>query len=145
MLDAHLNVCYWSALSRRYVRFDIAFRVLIAVSASGTVAGWSIWSAHPLYWKVFSAVACIASIAYPLLCSSEKLKKMSSLVGTWKELLNKYELLWEQDNDLRELRNWKQFEAIRDRQAKVDETRLPYSERLRWKAAAEVKRMRGLQ
>jgi hypothetical protein len=144
LLDAHLNVIYWSALTRRYTRLDIAFRIVIAFSASGTVAAWNFWSAYPIYWKAFSGIACVASLLQPFLFSTEKLKKMSSLVGTWKELLSKYELLYEQDKDLSEPKSWKQFQTMRERQARIDETRLPYSERLRWSAGKEVRRVRGL-
>lgn len=144
LLDAHLNVIYWSALSRRDTRLDTAFRILIAFATSGTVAAWGFWSSNTTYWKALSAIACVVSLVHPFLCSSEKLKKISSLVGTWKEFLNKYELLWEQDDNLAEAKNWKQFEVIRDRQSKIDETRLPYSECLRRKAAKEVRQVRGL-
>ena len=120
ILDAHLNVIYWDAMSRRYTRIDTAFRILIAVATSATVAAWGIWADHQAYWKALSATACVASLIHPLMCSSDKLKKMSSLVGMWKELRTKYELLWEQDTTIMEPKNWKQFETLQQRQAKVE-------------------------
>jgi hypothetical protein len=130
MLDAEMNSCYWDLVSSRYTSLDTALKIVIAAAASGTVAGWGIWSQYPAAWKVFSAIACIVSLVHPYLCSAEKLKRTSELVATWKEVYIDYELLWLNDNELESSKSWKDFEEVKHRESKIDETRLPKWDKL---------------
>ncbi len=132
MLDAEMNSCYWDLVSARYASVDLAFKIIIAIAASGTVAAWGLWSQYPDTWKVLSGIACIASIAHPYICSSDKLKRTSKLVGTWKEVFIDYELLWYKDDELESSDSWTTFVAIKRREGKIDETQLP-----RWKGMLE--------
>ena len=132
MLDAELNVYYWGYVSARYTDLDKYLKIIIAVAASGTVAGWSIWSQHPGAWKFFSAIACLASVIHPYICSSDVLKRTSELVATWKEVFVDYELLWHEDGVLQSEKSWNEFEGIKRRESHIDETRLP-----RWKGLLE--------
>ena len=144
MLDAEMNVCFWDLLSARYSKWDTSLKIIIAVAASGTVAGWSIWSQYPGGWKVFSAIACLAALMHPYFCSSDVLKRISGLVGTWKEVFIEYELLWYDDNGFTAERTWTQFGRIKHREAAIDETRLPKSPKLVRKAFRHVLEKRGL-
>jgi hypothetical protein len=132
MLDAEMNSCYWDLVSSRYATVDLCFKIIIAVAASGTVAAWGIWSQYPGAWKTFSAVACLASLSHPYICSSERLKRTSKLVGTWKEVFVDYELLWYKDGDLQSPESYTKFGAIKRREGKIDETQLP-----KWKGMIE--------
>ncbi len=144
LLDADMNVYYWTWTSDLYHRLDTYFKIVIAIAASGTVAAWHFWSDHPSLWKVLSAVAAIVSIIHPLICSSERLKATSGLVSCWKEISTRYELLWQQDECLSQPKSWKEFEAAKHREAKIDESRLPKSERRIMKAYQQVRKKRGI-
>jgi hypothetical protein len=144
LLDAEMNVCYWNWISDRSAQWDERLKFLIALAASGTVAAWGIWSRYPSAWKFLSAVACVASIGHPFFFSSEKLKRISGLVGTWKEVCINYDLLWEQDSDLATTDSWNQFETTKRRESSIDETSLPKKPKLIRKAYEHVRRKRGL-
>jgi hypothetical protein len=117
---------------------------LLAVAASGTVATWGIWIQHPAIWKTLSGISAVAAVAHPIFFSSEKLKRISALVATWKELHINYELLWEKDEALSSAECWNQFEAAKRREASIDETNLPKKQKLIDKAYEHVRSTRGL-
>jgi len=146
MLDAEMNSCYWDLVSARYTSWDLWIKITIAVTASGTVAGWSIWAQNPgaVVWKTLSGTAALVALFHPYLCSSERLKRSSELVATWKEVFIDYELLWYEDGVLESNQSWAEFEAIKRREAKIDETRLPRSEVLIEKAYRHVLEKRRL-
>ena len=144
MLDAEMNHCYWDLVSARYARWDRNLKIIIAVAASGTVAGWSIWSHYPEAWKVFSAIACIAAVVHPYYFSSDTLKRTSELVATWKEVSIDYDLLWFRDGAFKIAESWTEFEAIKHRESRIDETRLSKSDRLVKKAFQHVLEKRRL-
>jgi hypothetical protein len=144
MLDAEMNACYWDLVSARYSTLDLWLKIIIAVSASGAVAGWGIWSQYPSAWKIFSSVACLASLIHPYVCSPERLKRTSELVATWKEVFIDYQLLWYNDGELQSDHSWEEFEAIKRRESKIDETRLPKWNGLVEKAFRHVLEKRGL-
>jgi hypothetical protein len=144
MLDAEMNSCYWDLVSARYAGLDLAFKIIIAIAASGTVAGWGLWAQYPDAWKFFSGVACIASIAHPYICSADKLKRTSKLVGSWKEIFIDYELLWYKDDDLEASESWTKFDSIKRREGKIDESQLPRWNGMLEKAFRHVLAKRGL-
>ena len=145
MLDADMNVCFWTLMSQRYTRIDRLGKIVIALTSSGTVAAWGFWEQHSAIWKCLSALACITSILHPILWPAEQQKRISRLVGTWKQIALKYQLLWEQDSDLNAPEVWKQFQKARVSQGKIDETRAPVSKKLIRAAYNQVLRKRGLQ
>lgn len=144
MLDADGNVGYWTLISDRYTAYDKCFKVVLAVSSSGTVAAWHFWAAYPIYWKALSGLATVAAIIYPVLCPADKLKRISGLVTTWREVLINYELLWHQDSDLSSTKLWAQFENTKRREAKIDEGSLPKIKKLITQAFTQVMKKRGL-
>jgi hypothetical protein len=83
-------------------------------------------------------------VAHPFFFSSDALKRISELVATWKEVFIDYELLWYRDGELQSAEAWSEFEAIKHREAQIDETRLPGSKRLLEKAFRHVLQKRGL-
>ncbi len=144
MLDADMNVCYWTFVCARYGKIDKVCRAVVAVSSSGTVAAWGFWSEYPLIWKGFSAIACLVSVIYPIVWPPDQIKKMSSLLGSWKQIATNYQLLWDRDSELTAPGSWKAFEKARNDQGKIDESRLPFSKKLRSKATVDVRRKWGL-
>ena|ERR1019366_8469022 len=144
MLDAEMNVYFWDLISARYARWDRNMKFFIALAASGAVAGWGVWSQHPGGWKTFSAIAAVAAVAHPIFFSSDVLKRMSELVATWKEVFVDYELLWYRDGELQLAEAWSEFETIKRRESRIDETRLPRSKGLLEKAFNHVLEKRRL-
>jgi len=133
MLDAEMNFYYWDLVSARYASLDLGFKVVIAIAASGTVAGWGLWSQYPGAWKLFSGIACVSSLVHPYICSAERLKRTAKLVGIWKEVFVDYELLWYKSGDLESPEAWKMFGTIKRREGKIDQTHLP-----KWKSMIEI-------
>jgi hypothetical protein len=144
MLDADLNVCYWTWLSDRYSNLDKAFRFIVALSTSTTVAAWHFWAAFPSGWKSLSIVACLVSLGSPIFWPNEQVKRMNGLVGAWKQIANDYELLWDRDDELVTTGTWESFEKAKQQQSKIDETNLPKSDKLRRKAQQAVRLKRGI-
>lgn len=143
MLTAEMNACYWGWISDRYTKMDTYLKFLLAITASGAVAGWKLWVDYPSVWKSLSAVSAIAALAQPIFFSSEKLKRMSALVATWKEMSTNYELLWEKDECLGTTESWGEFETAKRREGNIDETNLPKNDRLIKKAYQHVVRKRS--
>lgn len=145
MLDAEYNVFLWTILSERYTRFDDWFKIGIQF-ASGTtaIAAWSIWSHIPWAWKIITGTASIAAIVHPRICQSDRIQRMSQLVGTWKRIAVDCRRLWMQDSFLKDDNAWSQFQKIEDDSLKIDETRLPVSMKAKLRAAEQMLRSRGL-
>jgi hypothetical protein len=94
-LDSDFNECYWRSITEKYSRRDLSLKFLLAVAASGTVAGWGIFAEFPSLWKSLSAAAALASIASPLLAYSKKAEAAASHAGKWVDLRVRYAELWE--------------------------------------------------
>src|SRR6185437_2845071 len=132
LLDAEMNVRFWSLISRRYGRWDKLFKLVVAFSSSGTVAAWSFFEAHTSYWKSFSALACVASIVHPFVASTEQLKRIYGVIGEWQKIAKKYELLWAKGQDLSDPKDWREFEKAKQAESLMakEEAGLPVSDAL---------------
>jgi hypothetical protein len=147
LLDAEMNVRYWKRLTQRYLRRDKAMKIFIAISSSGTVAAWSIWSEHPAVWKVLSAIAAIVGISMPIFNYQKTIEIASELSGKWWEIRNEYEQQWndlKNNEDISELRKrhsiTKQKEVpLVEREAKISE-----DNKLLRKCFDDVKRQYGI-
>lgn len=145
MLDADLNVSFWTLMSQRYTQIDRLGKIVIALTSSGTVAAWGFWEQYPLVWKILSACACVTAILHPILWPAEQQKRISRLIGAWKQVALKYQMLWDQDSDLNTSELWMQYRKAKVMQNKIDEARVPVSKRLIRRAYTQVLRKRGLQ
>jgi hypothetical protein len=144
LLTAEMNVCYWGWISDSSAKWDTRIKVFIALTTSGTVASWGFWTQYPSVWKSLSALSATAAIMHPYFFSSEKLKRIAGLVGSWKEVCTNYQILWEKDQQLASEVSWKQFEETKLRERTIDETNLPQKPKLIEKAYQHVLRRRGL-
>ena len=95
MLDADFNSRYWSDITQKYIQRDFVLKIALAVSASGSVAGWAIWGEWPLAWKILSGASALASIASPLLAYGKKVETAAGHAGLWADLRIRYDDLWE--------------------------------------------------
>lgn len=146
MLDAEMNIWYWTLKCGRYTKWDNRLQTTVALAASGTaIASLSIWATHPVAWQCVSVSACVASVIHSKYFSSDRLAKISGLVATWKEVAIDYELLWEKyDGNLSSSEAWQEFEATKRRERTIDESQFPVDEKLREKAVQHVLEARGL-
>ena len=94
MLDADMNVRYWKYLTQRYSNRDRNIKIFLAITSSGTVAGWSIWNEIPFLWQVLSGISAIIAIVSPILNYQKIIEATSDLSGKWWELLRYYESFW---------------------------------------------------
>ncbi|WP_164255490.1 hypothetical protein [Variovorax sp. WS11] len=94
MLDSDFNSRYWRCITEKYSNRDFALKIFLALSASGAVAGWSVWSNYPEIWKVLSGAAAVASIASPLLAFSKKAEVAAAHAGLWANLRVRCADLW---------------------------------------------------
>ena len=95
MLDSDFNDRYWRAITQKYAAYDLRTKIFLAATASGTVAGWSIWQDYPLIWKFLSACAALTSIASPFLGFGKKMEVAASHAGLWADLRVRYADLWD--------------------------------------------------
>lgn len=141
MLDADMNARYWQLLARRYARWDRNTKILLALTASGAVAGWGIWTDIPKAWKVLSGLSAILAIALPFLDWSTHVERMSTLRGQWEILQTEYELLLLRcDQDPPDPQIQGRFEQLRrqERTSGATDSRLPESQKLLAKAYDQV-------
>ena len=61
LLDADLNVCYWTCISDRYTKWDQCLKLIVALSASGTVAarGYLVTISSSLEASLGSCLRCL--------------------------------------------------------------------------------------
>ena len=148
MLDANMNVRYWKYLTQRYSIRERVLKILLAITSSGTVAGWTIWSKVPELWQSLSSLSALIAIALPILNYPKLIETMADLSGKWWEVKREYEDYWIS------LEAGESFDSISPRYNKTKskedvlvktESRLPYDEKLLRKCQEEVLRSRGLE
>lgn len=95
MLNSDFNEKYWRAVTEKYATLDFRIKIFLAITTSGTVAGWGIWQDYPIILKVLSSSAALTSIIAPFLNLSKKMEAAASHAGTWADLRVRYKSLWE--------------------------------------------------
>jgi len=148
MLDADLNVRYWSYLSRRYYMRDKYSKIFLAAMSSGTVASWHFWATVPGVWKGLSAFSALTAIALPIINWSKMIENMVRLKQQWVDIKNDYEMLWisfknknKNDADIeKEILRVKKKEV----ETSKEEYNLPNSKKLVYKCTDEVLKSRGI-
>jgi hypothetical protein len=146
-LNSDMNERYWKYLVNRYSTRDTAFKIFLAIMASGTVAGWGFWEDIPLVWKSLSSISAIIAICSPILNYEKSIEEMAYLSGRWGELRIKYQYLWyqvENSPNAQEIENtFKEFIEI-ESTLQEKETKLPNDKVLIKKCFDEVKRARKI-
>ena len=121
MLNAQMSACYWSCLARRYNGREKSLKIFLAITSSGTVAGWTIWSHYDLLWKILSGLSALVAIALPILDYSGQVEKMTKLAGKCAHLRVGYEQLWAQIDSLSQ-------QSILDAQGKLAQQEIELSD-----------------
>ena len=98
LLDSLLNSEYslklWSRLGEKYTLYDKLTRILLAFTASGTVAGWYIWEQYEFTWKFLSGLSAIIAIALPIISLNESLKTITNNYQKELEIQIDFNNLW---------------------------------------------------
>jgi hypothetical protein len=146
MLDADMNVCYWSTRIGRCKRFEgwsVFFAALLA--PGGCVAAWRLWGGLPLLWLLLSQAVWLLPKVAPVLWTGGGRPMMSGALRQWRVVLNRYEALWQSDSSLSSVAGCRGFRAAKRLEEAIDETELPpRSDRLvRW-AQKHVLDKRGI-
>ncbi len=149
MLDADMNVRYWKALAQRYAKRDRLVKIFLAITTSGTVAGWAVWEARPYLsylWKFLSGLSALVAISQPYFKYQATIKDVSYLSGKWWEQLTAYEDLWRriENGDVKGIE--KRFADTKKKEMELvrKETTLPNDVKLAKKCQAEVNHSRCL-
>ena len=128
MLNAEMNAKYWKALVDRYSTREFWARIVIAFTASVTVAGWQFWSGIPAVWKCFSAVSAVLSLSLPIINIPKKVELMSNVRQQWLKQFEAYREQWSQYKSTgKKQKIFDAFVKTRKAEAKIeaDETHLP--------------------
>lgn len=144
MLDANMNVCYWTLIRNHAIAWDRRLKTTIALTSGTAVASLSVWTRLPHAWQFVSLLTFIATVIQTHYFSSETLRDISGLVATWRELAIDYDLLWEKFDDLSTSESWKEYETTKRRERSIDESGFKVDEKLREQAFQQVLRKRGL-
>jgi hypothetical protein len=147
LLDAEMNVRYWSSMCHRYARYDTWSRIFLAVTSSSTVASWEFWAHAPSIWKALSGVSAILAIVLAVLDLPKKVSRMSVLVSRWKQSQVDYAILWQSDHNLNSAQSRSKYNAVKHKEVAntADEQTLPYDKKLLDKCYDEVCAARGLR
>jgi len=147
LLDAEMNVRYWSAMCHRYARYDTWSRIFLAITSSSTVAGWEFWAHVPFLWKGLSGLSALLAIVLAVLDLPKKVSRMSVLVVRWKQSQVDYELLWRNDRSLGSNQSKSKYSNVKHKEVTntADEQTLPYDKSLLKKCYDEVCAAHGLK
>jgi hypothetical protein len=148
LLDADMNVRYWTHLARRYYNYDKFSKIFLAIMASGTVASWGFWINIAILWKILSAISALLAISLPLLHWPKMIENMGSLRQKWVEIKYDYDILWLKHENGKKLNEISEkYEIIKKKEiiASQQEANLPRDNKLIWKSRNEVLESRGLR
>src|SRR5882672_9491707 len=82
-LDAMMNRHYYERLRQRYHKRDQLMKIVIAISSSTTVAGWTWWSDIQPIWQIFSGITTVLAVASPFLNYTKLIGTLGDLRGQW--------------------------------------------------------------
>jgi hypothetical protein len=120
---------------------------VVAITASGTVASWSLWEDWKLAWKLLSSTAAFVSIVTPVLGLRSRIEAMQKVCAAWVLITPKYEELWRRLNETTNSAEIeREFNKTRIETAKLEaeEIRLPKHKKLLRRCQCEVLRRRKL-
>ncbi len=121
MLTAQMNVCYWSQLASRFARREKWLKIFLAITSSGAVAGWSVWTDYAIVWKVLSGASAVLAVSLPILDYSGRVEQLSKVASKSAQLRLGYDQLWAQVDVLTP-------DSLRNMQAELNKKEIELSE-----------------
>jgi hypothetical protein len=140
-----MNEVYWSCEAQRYGSRDRSLTVATAVLSSATVV--ALFSPFPPVGKVLAILASILSLVHATTFSKARVKQISGLASSYKELAIEFKLLWGQAQSTKaeDVKHWKEYEVLARREKKIDESAFHINNKRMKSAQAQVRRARGLE
>ncbi|HXJ14561.1 MAG TPA: hypothetical protein VNH19_19970 [Candidatus Limnocylindrales bacterium] len=96
LLTAQMNGCYWSRLASRFARREKWIKIFLAITSSGTVAGWTVWNDYAIVWKALSALSAVLAVSLPVLDYSGRVTLLNKISSKYAQLRLGYDQLWAQ-------------------------------------------------
>ena len=147
MLDADLSACYWRRLIKLYQRCNFGIKIALLCFSSAAVADFMGWLNAEWLSKILPLLLTGLSIAPFVLNFSDRIEKMTELVGKWTALMHSCENLWCALPQASSDAVISQLYGLQERHAELSrsESGLPDSiDSVKKLAAREVCRSRGL-
>ena len=142
MLDSDMNARYWGYMGARYSNRDMIVKIILAITASTTVAAWGIWSHYPIWWKALSGVSAVLAAIQPVINLTKKAETMAGLRQKWFQLKLDYHVLWLESstNGANAAAHLNRYKKLRQTEAEVSgsEGNLPRDDTLLHRAYQEV-------
>jgi hypothetical protein len=142
MLDSDMNSRYWGFMGARYSNWDMTVKIVLAITASTTVAAWGIWSQYPIWWKALSGLSAVLAAIQPVINLTKKAEAMAGLRQKWFQLKLDYHVLWLESstNGANAAAHMNRFKNLRKTEAEVSgaEANLPRNDELLQRAYQEV-------
>ena len=91
-LKVHLN--YLEIYLQRSDFIDRVIKITLAISSSGSIAGWAIWKDYAFLWAFFIAASQVISVINNYLPYKGRIKGLSGLVYEFENLVHDFEKKW---------------------------------------------------
>jgi hypothetical protein len=147
LLDAEMNDRYWRDRAAIYATREKGLKIFLAITSSGTVAGWVVWQNFHLLWQVLSGMSALLAIALPILDYTGQVERASDVRKGWWELTTEYNRVWvriDLDTDASIQEKTLPLEAKELNLVKIESRYFSRDETLIRKAQQDVLRARGL-
>jgi hypothetical protein len=147
LLDGEMNDRYWRYRSAAYASREKALKIFLAITSSGTVAGWVVWHSIPLLWQLLSGVSALLAIALPILDYTGQVERASDLREGWWDLTAEYDRLWAGIDSSSDALVQEQTKPLKAKEGEMSKTESKYfsrDEALILKCQHEVLRARSL-
>ena len=97
LLDAEYNVKVTDRLGKKYYKYDMSSKILLALTTLSSFLSLTI-GYFPILLKFLTALSTIIAIAIPSLNLPKSMQILVGRAGKWEELSFKYNRLWEDKN-----------------------------------------------
>ena len=147
MLDGEMNDRYWRYQAARYAKREKTVKIFLAITSSGTVAGWALWHGAPVVWQVLSGVSALLAVALPILDFTGQVERASDLRERWWSLTAEYRRLWAEIDSGTAALISRRIQALEQREKEMVKVEAKYfnrDETLINKCQDEVLKARGL-
>ena len=150
MLDAEYMVKFTDRLGKRYYKYDMSSKMLLALTTSSSFLSLTIWGYFPILLEFLTALSAIIAIAIPIVNLPKSMRILVERADKWGVLSFKYEKLWEERNSYNEDDLQAEYKQIRDEELRSIEKEevvfnLSLSMKEKEKCKKEVLKSRGLE
>ena len=98
MLDAEYNVKVTDRLGKKYYKYDMSSKILLAFTTSSSFLSLTIWGYFPILLEFLVALSAIIAIVIPIVNLPKSMQILEGRAVKWEELSFKYNWLWEDRN-----------------------------------------------